>query len=455
MSRNGSGTYSLPAGNPVVTGTTISSTWANNTLSDIATALTQSIASDGQTTPTANLPMGTFRHTGVGAGNALTDYARYDQVQNSSAQWLTSVVGVDTITASATVIPAAYAAGQTFRFVSAGANTGAVTINISSLGAKSITKLGSTALSAGDISSGAIVTISYDGTQFQVDSVKRPLAHSGANSDITSLSGLTTALSIAQGGTGSKIGPVLRNYIQGYTLSTAGSSSTFSISDGQAADSTNTELIYLGGSLTKTTASWSAGSAAGGLDTGTIAASTWYHVYIIRRPDTGVCDALISLSASSPTLPTNYTQYRRIGSILTNGSSQWTKFFQKDDFFYWDVPVNNINATNPGTAAVTATLTVPTGVQVSALIPVRFQNGTSASAVLFLSDLSMTDTAPNSGAAFTVIGGAASGTSPSAAECIVVTNTSGQIRYRLSASGASDTVIIATKGWYDSRGRNA
>ena len=34
------GTYSLASGNPVVTGTTISSTWANNTLNDIATALT-------------------------------------------------------------------------------------------------------------------------------------------------------------------------------------------------------------------------------------------------------------------------------------------------------------------------------------------------------------------------------------------------------------------------------
>ena len=49
MSRNGSGVYSLPAGNPVVTGTTISSTWANNTLTDMATAITGSIASDGQT----------------------------------------------------------------------------------------------------------------------------------------------------------------------------------------------------------------------------------------------------------------------------------------------------------------------------------------------------------------------------------------------------------------------
>jgi microcystin-dependent protein len=59
MSRNGSGTYSLPAGNPVVTATTITSAWANTTLSDIATALTGSLAADGQTPATGNLNMNT------------------------------------------------------------------------------------------------------------------------------------------------------------------------------------------------------------------------------------------------------------------------------------------------------------------------------------------------------------------------------------------------------------
>jgi hypothetical protein len=57
MSRNGSGTYNLPAGNPVVTGTTITTTWANTTLNDIASALTGSIASDGQTPMSASLNM--------------------------------------------------------------------------------------------------------------------------------------------------------------------------------------------------------------------------------------------------------------------------------------------------------------------------------------------------------------------------------------------------------------
>jgi hypothetical protein len=61
MSRNGSGTYNLPAGNPVVTATTITSTWANTTLSDIGTALTGSLAADGQTPATGNLNMNTNR----------------------------------------------------------------------------------------------------------------------------------------------------------------------------------------------------------------------------------------------------------------------------------------------------------------------------------------------------------------------------------------------------------
>lgn len=168
MPRNGSGTYTLPAGNPVVTGTIISSSWANTTLSDIATALTNSVAKDGQTVPTANLPMGGFVHTGVGNSSSLTSYAATNQVQNSAFTWLSSVSGVDTITASATPTPAAYTAGQTFSFLSAGANTGAVTLNISGLGAKSITKNGTTPLSAGDIASGAVIPVQYDGTQFQI-----------------------------------------------------------------------------------------------------------------------------------------------------------------------------------------------------------------------------------------------------------------------------------------------
>lgn len=48
MPRDASGNYSLPAGNPVVTGTTISSTIQNNTTSDMATAFTDSLDRNGK-----------------------------------------------------------------------------------------------------------------------------------------------------------------------------------------------------------------------------------------------------------------------------------------------------------------------------------------------------------------------------------------------------------------------
>jgi hypothetical protein len=47
MSRDSNGNYSLPVGNPVVTLTVISSSWANTTMSDLATAMTASLDRSG------------------------------------------------------------------------------------------------------------------------------------------------------------------------------------------------------------------------------------------------------------------------------------------------------------------------------------------------------------------------------------------------------------------------
>jgi hypothetical protein len=75
MSRNGSGTYSLPAGNPVVTGTTITSSWANTTMQNIADALTQSVASDGQTPMSGVLNMATNKIINVSNPTLAQDAA--------------------------------------------------------------------------------------------------------------------------------------------------------------------------------------------------------------------------------------------------------------------------------------------------------------------------------------------------------------------------------------------
>ena len=86
MPRDSGGNYSLPAGNPVVSGTPITASWGNGTLSDIGQALTDSIDKGGRTVPTANLPMGGFRLTGLGAGAAPGESVRFEQVGALAAE---------------------------------------------------------------------------------------------------------------------------------------------------------------------------------------------------------------------------------------------------------------------------------------------------------------------------------------------------------------------------------
>ena len=101
---------------------------------------------------------------------------------------LSSVAGTDTITASAPAAITAYAAGQRFSFVASATNTSAVTLNINGIGAKSVTKDGATALAAGDIASGAVCVVVYDGTQFQLVSTKPVFATSAQAQEGTSTS---------------------------------------------------------------------------------------------------------------------------------------------------------------------------------------------------------------------------------------------------------------------------
>ena len=58
------GVFSIStAGNPVVTGTTVSSTWANALTADLATGLSTCMLKDGTQTTTANIPMSGFKFT--------------------------------------------------------------------------------------------------------------------------------------------------------------------------------------------------------------------------------------------------------------------------------------------------------------------------------------------------------------------------------------------------------
>jgi hypothetical protein len=252
MSRNGSGTYTLPAGNPVVTGTTISSTWANNTLTDIATALTGSLAADGQTTATGNLKLGANRITGLADGIAATDAATVNQIPDAT----------------------------TFL-----------------LKASNLSDVANATTARGNLTA----------------------AKSGANSDITSLTacttitGLTTPLTVAQGGTGAST-LTANNVLLGNGTS----------APQVVAPSTS------GNVLTSNGTTWTSAAGANPLTSGTAVASTsgtsidftsipsWVkRVTVLFRgvSTNGTSDYLIQIGAGSPTT----TGYTGSASVITTG----------------------------------------------------------------------------------------------------------------------------------------
>jgi hypothetical protein len=244
-----------------------------------------------------------------------------------------------------------------------------------------------------------------------------------------------------------------RGYLGGLTLSTAGASTIFSVAAGEAVDSTQAALPTLITSISKTTSAWAVGSGNSALDTGTIAANTWYHVHLIKRTDTGVVDVLISLSATAPTLPTNYTVFRRIGSMKTNASSQWTAFIQLGDEFIFTVPFFDISSAAITSASRTLyALSVPTGIQVNALF--RFQALSSSGALaLAVTSPDEADVAAGyvAGAAGNSLRTPANVNDAVAQAFNVRTNTLGQIGVR--ASLTSGTINAMTYGYIDTRGK--
>lgn len=87
------------------------------------------------------------------------------------------------ITAVLTPAPAAYIAGMAIRLQIAAMNTGAATLNINGLGAKPIRRADQTPVLEGDLVSGQIVELLYDGTGWQISGLLTSLARSiGAQS---------------------------------------------------------------------------------------------------------------------------------------------------------------------------------------------------------------------------------------------------------------------------------
>ncbi len=165
---------------------------------DLADGINSTLEKSGSNAATGNLNIGSNRLTAVADGTAKTDAATVNQIQSNAPAFQAT----DTGTANAYVValsPAvtAYAAGQAFTFKAGAASTTASTLNVNGLGTKAIKKLHDQDIASGDIESGSIVTVVYDGTNFQMTSQLATTASSGAPSASTSAK--TSAYTVVAG----------------------------------------------------------------------------------------------------------------------------------------------------------------------------------------------------------------------------------------------------------------
>ena len=106
------------------------------------------------------------------------------------------------------------------------------------------------------------------------------------------------------------------------------------ISSGGARDSTNVDNLDTNGAVKQVGVAWAVGiGGQGALDAGSLQSNTLYAVWLIKRPDTGVVDHLVSASFTAPTMPANYTLKRLIGAFKTDGTTDIVSFRQSGDQF--------------------------------------------------------------------------------------------------------------------------
>jgi hypothetical protein len=109
---------------------------------------------------------------GTGTPSSSNKYVVEDDEARNTLQkaYAADAEASDTYVITLSPAPTAYTAGMVINFKATTVSTGAATLNVNSLGAKTIKRLNGDTLLDGDIPAGAVVQVIYDGTDFILQS---------------------------------------------------------------------------------------------------------------------------------------------------------------------------------------------------------------------------------------------------------------------------------------------
>lgn len=141
------------------------------------------------------------------------------------------------------------------------------------------------------------------------------------------------------------------------------STTAFTVALGSCLDSTGNFQLTAPSTITVTATS----TGLNGIDTGALAASTMYAIYLVADPVTQQSiGAMVSTNLTTPLLPFGYSAYARIGFIATDASSHfllgyWSAGNTSDRLFMYDAP--------QATAITAGAATTYTAVSLETLAP--------------------------------------------------------------------------------------
>jgi hypothetical protein len=325
--------------------------------------------------------------------------------------------------------PPSYFTGMVVRFRPSATNTGAATVDVDGLGAKTIKREDGSVLMAGDLDTDKDAYLRYDGTDFLLSNGSAGIAPSAAALTPGFLYGLETSRAF---------------------------STRFTVASGSCADSTNAQLIALGSSINKDigVAGWASGTNNSGQPTGvTFQSGDWYPVFMIYRNSDGAVDVGIDIAANAGTASllltdSGYDLFRRIGWIKGDTGGFIEEYTQIGDHFQFNgLPTSGRETTSDPGSGTTVRMNCP---------PMRCIIGTtirmeSTSAALVYAWVTPDGVDPGTPAA--VSHSADASDTEKSTKVISQTDSGGNCR--METGGATVNLFNALGDqWWDPRGKN-